>query len=138
MSDSVFFDTNILVYAHTDSDLTKQKIAQELIAANHSFVSTQILQELSNILHRKFNQPWDDITKVLSEVSQNNIMYVNIEGNILQACQLAARYRYSFYDSLVISSALSCNSKILYSEDLQNGQIVNELLTIINPFKSLG
>lgn len=137
MSDSVFFDTNILVYAHTDSDLIKQKIAQDIIAANHSFISTQILQELSNILHKKFNQSWEDILKVLSEVSQNNILYVNIESTIQQACQLSSRYGFSFYDSLVISSALSCKAKILYSEDLQDGQAINDTMIIVNPFKSL-
>jgi len=46
MSGSVFLDTNILVYAHTDIDAAKQTIAQGLITNNHSFISTQVLQEL--------------------------------------------------------------------------------------------
>jgi predicted nucleic acid-binding protein len=137
MSDNVFFDTNVLVYAHTHSNLQKQSIAQELITSNHSFISTQTLQELSNILYKKFDQPWEDILKVISEEAQNNILYINVKENIHEACQIASRYGFSFYDSLVISAALSCNSKILYSEDLQDGQIINGVLKIVNTFKSL-
>ena len=53
MKDSVFLDTNILVYAHTDLDPEKQKIAQEIMSANQSIISTQVLQELANTLKKK-------------------------------------------------------------------------------------
>jgi predicted nucleic acid-binding protein len=48
---------------------------------------------------------------------------------------IADKYQYSFYDSLIISAALSCNCKTLYTEDMQDGQIIENSLTIINPLK---
>lgn len=63
MSDRVFFDTNILVYAHTDLNIAKQSTAQALIINSPSFISTQVIQELANTLYRKFKHPWKDVEK---------------------------------------------------------------------------
>jgi predicted nucleic acid-binding protein len=135
MSDNVFLDTNILVYAHTDLDIAKQSIAQKLIAENVSFISTQVLQELANTLNRKFKHSWDDINVVLSDAVLNNNLHLNAENTIRQACRIAARYGFSFYDSMIISAAIDSNCSILYSEDLQDDQVIDEKLTVKNPFK---
>ena len=74
MSVDVFFDTNILVYAHTDVDIVKQSVAQNLIRESGSFISTQVLQELANTLFRKFHQPWNDIEAVLTNAVDNNAL----------------------------------------------------------------
>jgi predicted nucleic acid-binding protein len=103
---NVFLDTNVLVYAHTDVDSEKQATAQSLIAESRSFISTQVLQELANTLNRKFKQPWKDIIDVLQNASNNNNIYTNNESTVVKACEIAARYGYSFYDSLVLSAAL--------------------------------
>jgi len=50
------------------------------------------------------------------------------------ACDIAKRYSYSYYDSLIISAALEANCDTLYSEDMQNGQIIEKVLRIVNPF----
>ncbi len=134
MKDRIFLDTNTLVYAHTDLDLAKQSVAQQLVINSHSVISTQVIQELSNTLHRKFKHPWKDIVDVLEDVVQNNFLHLNSEQTILNGCRLAESYKFSFYDSLIISSALESNCSILYSEDLQNGQIIEGRLKIINPF----
>jgi hypothetical protein len=52
----------------------------------------------------------------------------------MTACQIAEKYQFSFYDSLIIASALKCDCYTLYSEDLQHGQIIEDKLKIINPF----
>lgn len=134
MSDRVFLDTNILVYAHTDVYIAKQSVAQQLTIDNQSFISTQVLQELSNTLNRKFKHTWTDVEKVLTNASSNNNLYTNTEATIKNACQLAQRYRFSFYDSLIIAAALACDCKLLYSEDLNNGQLIERKLRIVNPF----
>ena len=135
MNDSVFLDTNILVYAHTDLDIVKQSVAQNLIADSPSFISTQVLQELSNTLNRKFKHTWDDVANVLLDATVNNDLHINVENTIRQACQLAKRYGFSFYDSMIVSAAIECNCIILYSEDLQDGQVIEGKLTVKNPFK---
>lgn len=135
MKDSVFFDTNILVYAHTDLDILKQSVAQKLIAANQSFISTQVLQELGNTLNRKFKHTWNDVAKVLIDATANNSLYINVENTIRQACQIAARYGFSFYDSMIVSAALESNCTTLYSEDLHDGQVIDGKVTVKNPFR---
>jgi predicted nucleic acid-binding protein len=137
MKDSVFLDTNILVYAHTDLDPEKQKIAQEIMRANQSIISTQVLQELANTLKKKFNHSWGDIAKVLAEASINNEIFINDQVTVTQACNVANRYGYSFYDSLIISAALATATKVLYSEDLQDSQIIEGRIRVENPFKIL-
>jgi predicted nucleic acid-binding protein len=135
MNDNVFLDTNILVYAHTDFDTDKQLAAQRLIAENQTFVSTQVLQELANTLNRKFKHGWDDVSKVLSEVTTNNHLHINLESTVTNACRVAARYGFSFYDSMIISAAIESNCNTLYSEDMNDGQIIDGKVTIRNPFK---
>ncbi len=135
MSGSVFLDTNILVYAHTDIDMAKQKVAQNLIANSHCFISTQVLQELANTLHRKFKHDWCDVAAVLINAEANNNLHVNDSKTIIGACEIASRYGYSFYDSLILSSAIESGCARIYTEDLHDGQIIESKLTIENPFK---
>lgn len=134
MSDRVFLDTNILIYAHTDVDPVKQLISQNLIVDNLTYISTQVLQELSNTLNRKFNHTWQDAENVFKNAIENNILHINTENTILKTFQLAQRYKFSFYDSLIISAALECDCNMLYSEDLNAGQVIEEKLEIVNPF----
>lgn len=131
----VFLDTNVLVYAHTDVDTAKQPVAQDLILDNESFISTQVIQELANTLHRKFKHPWKSLERVLTETIRNNTFQINNERTVLDACRVAERYGFSFYDSLIISAALECGCVVLYSEDMNNNQVIDKKLKIVNPFR---
>jgi len=134
MSDNVFFDTNILVYAYSSTEPQKQAIAQKLISAGKSFISTQVLQELTNIVTRKFKFSYQNATEAVEECCKNSSLTINSKDTILLAHQIADRYSFSFYDSLIISAALECDCTTLSSEDMQNGQIINKILKIVNPF----
>ena len=134
MSDSIFLDTNILVYAYSDTELQKQTIARKLVSENISFISTQVLQELSNTLSRKFKKSWPEITDAVKEVSLSNLVHANSEATIQQAIKIADQYKFSFYDSLIIAAALECKCSKLYSEDMSHGQVIEKQITIINPF----
>lgn len=134
MNGRVFLDTNILIYAHTDIDLVKLRIAQQLIRASNSVVSTQVLQETANTLHRKFKCSWDEIQQVLEEESINNSIHTAGYNTITQACSIAQRYGYAFYDCMILSAALESGCHTLYSEDLQNNQQIENRVTILNPF----
>lgn len=134
MSDSVFLDTNILVFAYSFTELEKQNIARQIIINSNSFISTQVLQELTNTLTRKFKFSYKDALKALTECADNNNVHTNTENTIVQACTIAERYGFSFYDSLIISAALECDCSTLYSEDLNHGQLIEKRLKIVNPF----
>lgn len=136
MSDNVFLDTNVLVYAYSDTELQKQIIARKLVSENSSFISTQVLQEFSNVLHRKFNKTWSEIANATLEVSSSNLVHTNSEITIQQSYKIAERYKFTFYDSLIIVAALECNCSRLYSEDLNHTQLIDGKLAIINPFLS--
>lgn len=135
MNDNCFIDTNILVYCYTEDETDKQEKALKIVNHSGTFISTQVLTELANTLKRKFKLDWQVVENVITEVGSGFNIYVNKPGTIEQACRIAAKYHYSFYDSLIIAAALSCDCKMLYSEDMQDGQVVENSLTIVNPLK---
>jgi len=137
MNDKIFLDTNIIIYAHTDAEPEKQKIAQKVITEKLTIISTQVLQETANTLVKKFKQTWTDVTKVVKEAALNNFLNTNTDQTILAACNIAGKCQYSFYDSLIISSALESGCSTLYTEDMHDGHIIDDRLKIMNPFNKL-
>ena len=135
MNDNCFIDTNILVYCYTDDEPVKQQKALGIANNTDTFISTQVLSELSNTLKKKFKLNWNNIENVISEVSTDFNVYVNKLVTIEHACHVADKYQYSYYDSQIIAAALQCGCKTLYSEDMQEGQVIENSLTIVNPFK---
>lgn len=133
MKDNCFIDTNILIYCYTKDEPDKKQSALEIVKSPNSFISIQVLSELSNTLRKKFELSWDDIKLVLSEINSYFNVYINKPFTIKEACRIADIYGYSFYDSLIIAAALACNSKVLYTEDMQDGQIIEKTLKIVNP-----
>jgi len=131
----VFIDSNVIIYAYSNSEKAKQQIATKIIKENYTVISTQVLQEMSNTLGRKYMLDYSSIKETLQEcIYSNNEVYTNQQQSIFKACDIAKRYQFSFYDSLIIAAALESNCDILYSEDLQHNQLIEGVLTIINPF----
>ena len=136
MNGKVFLDSNILIYGYSNSESDKQTIARRLIAESYSVISTQVLQELTNTVTRKFKFSYKDAETAIQECCRNNTLHINTEDTILQACRIASQYSFSFYDSLIVSAALESNCATLYSEDMHHHQTIDARLTIINPFLS--
>jgi len=135
MNDKCFFDTNIAVYLYSQDEPDKQSIAKDLFKNNQPIISTQVLSEFANVLRRKFQRECTDIIAAITQVTAIVSQVVTITyDNIISALDLADKYQYSFYDSLIIAVALAENCTILYSEDLQHGQVIESTLTIKNPF----
>lgn len=133
MNDSIFVDSNILIYTYSSNDIHKQTIARSIIQNNNTIISTQVLQELTNVLTRKLNVSYSFIPDVISECCQNNQIHYNTENTIIHACSIAGKYKFSFYDSMIIAAAIENSCSILYSEDMQHNQSIG-MLKIINPF----
>jgi predicted nucleic acid-binding protein len=134
MNGKPFIDTNILVYAFSESE-PRTSIADGLLS-NGFVLSVQVLNEFVSIASRKLKMSWRRITDLLNDVSVlcPNPLPVTIETH-RKALQILERYRYYIYDALIIASALESSRTTLYSEDMQDGQII-EGVTIRNPFRT--
>ena len=136
MPDKVFLDTNILIYGYSQDEPDKQKRAIECVQSGEVWISTQVLNETINVLRRKFSLEYSQIRAVVTEFTEQFEIAIVSVITVETALNLAERYQYSYFDSLILSSALEMGCKILYSEDLQHGQQIDNQLTIINPFHS--
>jgi predicted nucleic acid-binding protein len=135
MQDKVFLDTNIVIYAYSTTDSNKQKTAKRLIMTGNTIISTQVLQEIINTFCRKLKVDYDTVKDLLQECIENvDHLSINSQLTVFRACDVAKRYGFSFYDSLIIAAALENNCTILYSEDLQHNQVIERRLRIVNPF----
>lgn len=135
MKGNLFFDTNILIYAHTDVDNAKQQKAGQLIQDTSSaIVSTQVIQEFINACLVKFEMEVPVVQKLIGEIARNFIVLTNTFQTIEYSLSIKDKYHFSFWDSMIIAAAIESDCNILYSEDLQDGQIIEGVLTVVNPF----
>jgi predicted nucleic acid-binding protein len=136
-----FFDTNILVYLFDNDAPDKKQLTQKLVEgevkAGTFQTSTQVLQELYVVLTRKLAVPlaMNQAEQVIREFARLSVTQVDID-TILKSIQLQQRLKYSFWDSLIIQSAMQGGASIVYTEDMQNGQQIDEL-KIINSYHVL-
>lgn len=129
----VFFDTNVILYL-LSSDTAKADIAEELLAIG-GMVSVQVLNEIASVASRKLKMSWAEINEVLTQIRTVCSVQPLTIGTHERAVALAERYRLSLYDGLIIAAALLADCKALYSEDMQDGQVIERQITIRNPFK---
>jgi predicted nucleic acid-binding protein len=128
-----FFDTNVLIYAVGKNDPRASRA--EVLLAGGGIVSIQSLNEFVSVARRKLGMPWKEVKEMLDIIcvlcpDPDPISLYTHRG----AVAIAEKYGYSIYDALIASAALEAGCKTLYSEDLQDGQIINRQLTIRNPF----
>jgi predicted nucleic acid-binding protein len=138
MSESAFIDTNIFVYAHLQEEGNPKCDAALALLENLPTVicSTQVLNEYySAMLKNKVaeNLIQDNVEQII-EFSDVAVVQVN---TLRLAHQLRLKYRFSYWDCLILASALEANCAVLYSEDMQHGQVINEAVRIVNPFEGL-
>jgi len=127
-----FFDTSVLLYL-LSSDSQKADRVEALLAESGT-ISVQVLNEFTALASRKLKMPLVEIREVLETVRDIcRTEPLTIEDHD-RACEIMERYKFSFYDSVIVASALHAGCKILYSEDLQHGQVIDEQLRITNPF----
>ncbi len=132
-----FIDTNILVYAYSETEPEKKQIAVQLLTDRSICMSTQVVNEFIWIMSSKYRVDM----KLLSDVANNLFLLYRMDivddRTIAAAIEMSMRYRFSYWDSLIVSSAMKMNCPILYSEDLQHKQIIEKSTTITNPFLSV-
>jgi predicted nucleic acid-binding protein len=133
MNDKAFFDTNILVYVIGQKD--ERTSMSEALIAGGGIVSVQVLNELAAVARRKLGMTWADIGEAVAAIRVLCPSPVSLTIKTHEAAlRIAEQYGYHIYDALVVASALEVDCATLYSEDLQDGQVIDGRLTIRNPF----
>ena len=128
----IFFDTNVLLYL-LSADATKADRAEELLTAG-GVVSVQVLNEFASTAAGKLAMQIRQIREILSTIRAIcNVKPLEVMTHEL-GLELAERYRYSVYDSMILAAALRAGCSTLLSEDFHHGQKIDRL-TIVNPFK---
>jgi predicted nucleic acid-binding protein len=108
--------------------------AQELVSAG-GVLSVQILNEFTSVARKKLLMSWANIGEAIEVFLALCPEPVPITADLHQAARdIAGKYGYDIYDALVLAAALEAGCSILYSEDLQDKQLIGSGLTIRNPF----
>jgi predicted nucleic acid-binding protein len=129
-----FLDTNVLIYAVAKND--PRASGAEALLASGGIVGVQSLNEFSSVARRKLGMSWKEVRDFLA------LIYILCPDPVpisldthKAALAIAEKYGYSIYDALIASAALEAGCETLYSEDLQDGQIINRQLKVRNPFR---
>ncbi|MFN7259802.1 MAG: PIN domain-containing protein [Cyclobacteriaceae bacterium] len=130
----VFIDSNIIVYLVDNRSKEKTKKAQDFLSPDF-FISTQVIAENVNVclkkLHLNKETTFDFARRILNRF---RILQIT-EATLLKSFEISIKYQLSSWDSIIIATAILNNCSIIYSEDMQDGLIVENSVTIINPFK---
>lgn len=142
MSAEFFLDTNVVLYAYDRESPEKQATAQRLLKAaireENAAVSPQVLGEFYVNATRKFAEPLphNEVRDIVAALAQLPCVELD-ELSALRAIDISAQHGISYWDALIIASALRAGCSILYSEDLSAGQDYDGV-TVVNPFSMSG
>ena len=140
MNDRVFIDTNIFVYAKLNAkqDQDKQERARTFLRdlTANVVISTQVLSEFANVLLKHGLEDEIVQTALTEMVEVTSVLPISLT-TVQNALEIKRRYHFSYWDSLIITSALEGQCSLLFTEDLQDGQVIENRLQIKNPFLML-
>lgn len=137
MPDRTFIDTNILIYFISNEKKKKLRAKEIIFSTQEVYVSAQVVSEFISVCLSKKLLSIAEITPLIDNLL-SALRFSSIEeSTIKKALQIKQDTNFSYWDSLVIASAIENNCSILYTEDMQDGQIISNSVTIINPFKPI-
>ena len=128
-----FFDTNVLVYLASD-DTAKADRAEAVLAAGGA-ISVQVLNELANVARRRMRMGWPELHGWLSLLRGLLTVHPLTLETHDTGLALAARCGLSTFDAMIAASALHAGCDTLWSEDMQDGMVLNGGLLVVNPFR---
>jgi predicted nucleic acid-binding protein len=135
MSDKrTFIDSNVILYLYAD-EKKRKKIVMSLLTSDY-IISTQVVSENVNVCLKKLK-----LTREEAYAHGKNLLdtfrIVNIyPSTITSAFSLSIKYGFSYWDSLIVAAALENDCEILFSEDMQDGLLVEGKLKLKNPFRN--
>jgi len=127
-----FIDSNIVLYA-IGQPSSKAHLAAPLFIASPT-ITTQVISETANVASRRFGLSAPEIRRLVAWLELMCTVEIITLDSIRLALDIRERYGFSWYDSLIVASALESNCGTLYSEDMQHGQLIHDRLKIVNPF----
>ncbi|MBL8288645.1 MAG: PIN domain-containing protein [Rubrivivax sp.] len=140
MSAEFFIDTNVFIYHLDITDRRKHKTAEQIVrqalATGNACISSQVVQECLNVALRKAEValPAEAARSYLDAVLAPLMQVTASEALFHRALDVQARWRFGFYDSLIVAGAMTAGCRTLLSEDLQHGQNLGSL-TVVDPFR---
>ncbi|MGA8281305.1 MAG: PIN domain-containing protein, partial [Desulfobacterales bacterium] len=119
----VFIDTNIVLYL-LSADTDKADRAEATLRAG-GLINVQVLNEVANVMRRKLAMSWIEINEVLALIrslcpAEPLTVETHDRGRLI-----AERYGLSVYDAMIVAAALLGGCKTLYSEDMQDGLVID-------------
>jgi len=134
MSAKVFIDSNVFLYTFSDKEPLKHTIAKALVLGGRHTISVQVINEVSSNLLKKLRQSNADVQDFVDDCYSRYLIENLSQAVFSKGVSLRERYKFSYYDSIIVSSALLSGCQVLYSEDMQHSLFVENQLTIIDPF----
>jgi predicted nucleic acid-binding protein len=127
-----FLDSNILVYAFTTDP---RAAAAQVLLESGAAVSVQGLNEFTNVARRKLGMTWEEVQDSLAAIRTlvSTVLPIDIDTHA-DGLRIAERYGYGIFDALMIASAMRADCGTLWSEDMQDGMVIDGRLRIANPF----
>ena len=137
MADRLFFDTNVLVYAHAADEPQKRKTARRLLsmrlADQTAVLSTQVLQEYFVAVTRKLHLDPRLARRKVELLAEFDVVAPDVT-DILAAIDLHRLHQLSFWDALILRAAKQGGCGTVFSENLQDAKEIDGL-RIVNPFR---
>lgn len=130
-----FIDSNVLLYL-TDDTSSKNSKAKELVAAK-PVISVQVVFECLNVCLKKLKPNKETSINFAKNLLRTCIVIGEEKETAIFAIELFSRFSLQVYDAKIVATALDAGCSILYSEDMQNGLVIDNRLTILNPFVSV-
>jgi len=135
MQGKVFLDTNVFVYTQSKSEQKKRDIALNAIEKYDCCTSTQVFNEASNVMINKLKMPIFEVKQVITAINDRCTVCIITHATVQYALDLKEFYGYSFYDSLILATAMLNDCDYVLSEDLHDGHIIGNKMKIVNIFK---
>ena len=129
----IALDSNILIYNHSLDCEDKRIIANRFFDKN-PVISSQVLSEYLNVMIRKFKIQKQELMNLCSSWIEKCSVQPVILSTVKLAKNLVIKYDLQIFDGIIIAAALEADCEILYSEDMQDGQVIENKLKITNPF----
>jgi len=138
MADKIFIDSNIWLYLFLKDESNKFEIVENYILKNSNnpiYISYQVINEVTNqLIRRSFSE--GIIKKNIEYLFKICTIHNYSKEIILLASSLREKYSFSFWDSMIVASAINCGCNILATEDMQGGLRIDNMV-IVDVFKDV-
>ncbi len=136
MNANYFLDTNILVYIHDQQSPEKQNISKDLLytglRAGTVCISSQVISEYFVTANNKLQLPYSEIVQIIHQLGRLPVVEITYAMTV-RAITRTKVFSISYWDALIVEAAFCGGCTLLYTEDLQHGQVIDGI-TVKNPY----